>query len=232
MADRSTPILINRAPVLTLWAAVVARRLGYSEDEALTLGRALAGLNAQSKGRRLGIFEAREKPEKPKRKAKAEVEAVELMGRQIPVVHTPDGIRAAAGDKADSPDGVRRYLDGKFGERLPEAREAMEALAKSMPPKELADAAFGLYERFRPTVPEGTKGWGAKGVLDLEALRELLKRGERLVSGRVASSWESAGIAPGLLLGWGRLGRREGSWAIVAAGVRPEWGGGLCRCHL
>jgi hypothetical protein len=49
-------ILINRAPVLTLWAAVVAERLGFKPDEALSLGKALAGLNAQSKGRRLGIF--------------------------------------------------------------------------------------------------------------------------------------------------------------------------------
>jgi hypothetical protein len=31
-------ISINRASVLTLWAAVVARRLGFDEDEALTLG--------------------------------------------------------------------------------------------------------------------------------------------------------------------------------------------------
>jgi hypothetical protein len=51
-----TKILINRAPVLTLWAAIVAERLGFNSDEALSLGKALAGLNAQSKGRRLGIF--------------------------------------------------------------------------------------------------------------------------------------------------------------------------------
>lgn len=49
-------ISINRAPDLTLWAAVVAQRLGFDEDEAFTLGKALAGLNAQAKGRRLGIF--------------------------------------------------------------------------------------------------------------------------------------------------------------------------------
>ncbi|HZX22934.1 MAG TPA: hypothetical protein VFF18_05315 [Woeseiaceae bacterium] len=30
---------INRAPVLTLWAAVVAERLGFERDEALTLDR-------------------------------------------------------------------------------------------------------------------------------------------------------------------------------------------------
>jgi hypothetical protein len=53
-------ISINRAPVLTLWAAVVAQRLGFDEYEALTLGRAVAGLNAYSKGRRLGIFKPHE----------------------------------------------------------------------------------------------------------------------------------------------------------------------------
>ena len=49
-------VTINRAPGLTLWAAIVAERLGFSHAEALTLGRAVAGLNAYSKGRALGIF--------------------------------------------------------------------------------------------------------------------------------------------------------------------------------
>ena len=36
-------IRINPAPVLTLWAAVVAKRNGFYRDEALTLGRAVEG---------------------------------------------------------------------------------------------------------------------------------------------------------------------------------------------
>ena len=60
----STSISINRAPVLTLWAAVVARRLVFDEDEALTLGKALAGLNAYSKGRWLGLFKPHEEKAK------------------------------------------------------------------------------------------------------------------------------------------------------------------------
>ena len=52
----SKTVSINRAPVLTLWATVVARRLGFDKDEALSLARAVAGLNAYSKGRRLGLF--------------------------------------------------------------------------------------------------------------------------------------------------------------------------------
>jgi hypothetical protein len=43
-------VMVNRAPVLTLWAAVVAEVLGFEHGEALTLGRAVAGLNAYSKG--------------------------------------------------------------------------------------------------------------------------------------------------------------------------------------
>ena len=59
-------IKINRAPVLTLWAAVVAERLGYDEKASLTLGKAVAGLNAQSKGRRLGIYEEKSEEDKEK----------------------------------------------------------------------------------------------------------------------------------------------------------------------
>ena len=39
--------MINRAPALTHWAGVVAERLGFKRAEALTLGKAVAGLNAQ-----------------------------------------------------------------------------------------------------------------------------------------------------------------------------------------
>jgi hypothetical protein len=46
MSARAKTIEVNRAPVLTLWASVVAERLGFDHDEALTLGRAVAGLNA------------------------------------------------------------------------------------------------------------------------------------------------------------------------------------------
>jgi hypothetical protein len=46
---------------------VVAQRLGFDEDEALTLGKAVAGLNAQAKGRRLGIFKPHEEKAKKAR---------------------------------------------------------------------------------------------------------------------------------------------------------------------
>jgi hypothetical protein len=128
----SRAITVNRAPVLTLWAAVVAERLGFDQEEALTLGRALAGLNAQSKGRRLGIFKPHEeKPRKAREKGHGEQFLVELYGRGVPAMSTPDGIRATADGRAIDPDGVETYLEGKFGDELKAARTAMKELANS-----------------------------------------------------------------------------------------------------
>src|SRR5271169_3417093 len=112
-------ISINRAPVLTLWAAVVAQRLGFNEDEALSLGKALAGLNAQSKGRRLSIFKPHEeKPTKARKKERDEQFWIEVCGRPVPAKNTEDGIRAVKGVQVIGPDGVQRYLEDKFGENL------------------------------------------------------------------------------------------------------------------
>jgi hypothetical protein len=36
--EKRSLVMINWAPVLTLWAAVVAEMLGFNYDEALTLG--------------------------------------------------------------------------------------------------------------------------------------------------------------------------------------------------
>jgi hypothetical protein len=169
-------IKINRAPVLTLWAVVVAERLGYEAATALTLGKAVAALNAQSKGRRLGIYEAKsdaEKAEARGEEASAAMEFVELLGRGIPAVRTPQGLRAAIDGEVIAAESVERYLKGKFGEDLGEVRAAMRTLAEAQSPEELARRAYDLYEKFRPAIPEGKRGWGAKGELDLEFIRSL-----------------------------------------------------------
>jgi hypothetical protein len=169
-------IKINRAPVLTLWATVVAERLGYDEETALTLGKAVAGLNAQSKGKKLGIYEEKTEGEKKEDKTKekeADVKFVELLGRGVPAVKTSNGLRAAEKGKPIHAESVQTYLENKFKDDLDEARKAMEKLAKAYTPKQLESKAYGLYEKFRPEIPEGKKGWGAKGELDLEYIRSL-----------------------------------------------------------
>jgi len=168
-------VKINRAPVMTLWAAVVAEKLGYAPEEALTLGKAVAGLNAQAKGQRLGLYHPADEEERQKARQSApgEVFSVEILGRPVPATNTPDGLRAVSKDDPIDPASVRRYLEKKFGPALQDVRQAMDDLASSLSSEELSGRAYPLYEKFRPQVPEGTRGWGAAGELDLDKIRSL-----------------------------------------------------------
>ncbi len=166
-------IQINRAPVLTLWAAVVAERLGFEEEEALSLGKALAGLNAQSKGRRLGIFKPTRDLKQARERKRGEEFWIDLLGRPLPAVNTEQGVRAVVESKPIEPAGVEAYLRSKFGQALAKARQTMIELAGAFDPGELAGRGFSLYEQFRPKIPEGVPGWGAKGDLNLDCISEL-----------------------------------------------------------
>lgn len=168
-------VMINRAPVLTLWATVVAEMLGFDYDEALTLGRAVAGLNAYSKGVSLGLFQPTPKAVRERRQKfrKDEVVTVDLLHRAVPARHTDEGLRALSNDRPISPESVKRYFGSKFGDALDEVYDAMKELAKSLTPSELAEKAYHLYEKFRPEIPPGKRGWGALGKLDIEGIRKM-----------------------------------------------------------
>src|SRR5215813_9026966 len=119
MKAATRTIYINRASVLTLWSAV-------------------AGLNAYSKGRRLGIFKPHEeKAKKAWEKERGERFLIEVLGRPVPATNTEDGIRAVLGRNPIDPDSVRRYLEDKFGEDLKAVRSAMKKLARAYKHQEL-----------------------------------------------------------------------------------------------
>jgi hypothetical protein len=170
---KSTPIKINRAPVLTLWAAVVAERLGHPPETALSLASAVAGTAARAKARRLGVAEesdqAKERAEAAPRPAEG---SARLLGKTIRLTHDEDGVVLADGGGKPAPAApVRAYVAKAFGDHLAEARKAPEDLAARYEPEELNRVGFRLYGRFRPEVPPDVRGWGAKGVLDLEKVR-------------------------------------------------------------
>ncbi|GAB4478983.1 MAG: hypothetical protein OHK0044_26220 [Burkholderiaceae bacterium] len=106
-----------------------------------------------------------------KRLAPGAVMHVELLDRAVPVVRTPDGLRALAKNGPVDPASVQRYLESKFGDALPAVEREMRALARSLPADELARRAYALYEPFRPELPPGVRGWGATGTLDLARIR-------------------------------------------------------------
>ena len=98
---------------------------------------------------------------------------VNLLHRAVPARYTDEGLRAVSGDKPIHPKGVEIYLESKFGNALDEVYEAMKELAGSLPSSELAEKAYALYEKFRPEIPSGKKGWGASGKLDLDLIRKM-----------------------------------------------------------
>lgn len=162
-------IRINRAPVLTLWATIVAEQLGHDRALALTLGRSICGRAAAAKAKRLGIAEDRGSTPPDRTR---QPDAIDFMGKRLSIVHTPDGPRALdAGGKAISPASVEKYIASKFGAALGEVTDAMTTLAKSMTPAELRARAFGLYEQFRPAVADGVPGWGAAGELEAAKIK-------------------------------------------------------------
>lgn len=168
-------VIINRAPVLTLWSAVVAERLGHPADTALTLGRAVAGFAARVKARSLGREER--KADQDAETARLRLEPVTkpafLLGKEIRLLPNDDGEpRAADGDQPSDPAAVRRYLAKAFGDHLADVRSAMEELAERYEPTELNRIGFRLYEEFRPEVPAGNEGWAKKAVLDTHKIRE------------------------------------------------------------
>jgi hypothetical protein len=138
MPELSDTIRINRAPVLTLWAAVVAERLGFDRDTALTLGQAVAGLSAYAKGVSLGIIEP--KPELVRERGEwlgeGEQLHVDLLGRAVPVVRTPDGLRAVNKGKPGNPARLRSTWPASSGngwrtrgQRWPSWRQPMSQVS-------------------------------------------------------------------------------------------------------
>ncbi len=172
----SETIEISRASVLTLWAGVVAQRIGFTRDEVLTIGKADAGQTAHSKGSRLGIYEPTAKAIKEARAAKREAVGVaylSFMGRELSMLNTDDGLRAMNADKSIKLESVEKYFQTQFGESLDEVTDAMQSLAKSRSPKQPVSDAFKMYMQFRPEVAAGKKGWGASGILSVSLIREI-----------------------------------------------------------
>jgi hypothetical protein len=145
--------------------AKMRARIRAAHDSGL--GRFVAGSSARAKARRLGISdEKQEAEERHTRTAelKPRRQTVRLLGRDIPVLTADDGtLRAEHDGKPASAKSVQSCIARAFGDRLGEARAAMESLAASLPPEELNRVGFRLYGRLRPDVREGAQWRGGEG---------------------------------------------------------------------
>ncbi|KIX00063.1 uncharacterized protein Z518_10990 [Rhinocladiella mackenziei CBS 650.93] len=176
------PILINRSPVLQLWSACVAQKLhpDLSWPTSIAVGSAIATFCAISKGRAIGTIEpsSTTKEEKAERRRQDQVKSereVTVMGFKI-LLPKEDGVVLALGKRKPGNEGA---LKAKFGDEENYARlkNTMEAAIEKWSGREdeLGKKAFGMYEKFRPSVQSGQGGWGRKGELKLETIEEVVK---------------------------------------------------------
>ena len=123
----------------------------------------------------MGLFQPtpKEVQEHRRKMRKEEIVTVDLLHRPVPAKHTDEGLRALSGENPMRPKSVQKYQEGKFGDALEDVSNAMLELAKSLPPPQLAEKAYALYEKFRPEIPPGKKGWEASGKLDLDLIRKM-----------------------------------------------------------
>lgn len=89
-------VVVNRAPVLTAWAAVVVHTMGHAWETALTVGKVLTTRFAQAKGQRLGIISANEAAAtvSPDTWRWSSRNVITIMGEHVSVRGTPGGPRA------------------------------------------------------------------------------------------------------------------------------------------
>ena len=126
MTAIDTKSRINRAPMLTLWAAVVTERLGFDHSFALTLGQAVAGPSAYAKGEGM---------------------VVDLLGRAVPVMRTPEGLRAVSKGKPETRPASRNTSTPSSPPRIKEACAAMAELAAAQEPATSTATASACMSR-------------------------------------------------------------------------------------
>lgn len=173
-------ILINRAPVLHLWAASVVHFVHpeLSWSTCLSAGSAISTITAIAKGRAIGTIEDKkdtEEKRKKKEQGPTDVETIEVMQFKLRV---KNGL-AMVGSEQKGKAGNDGPLKSKFGEESYErVKETFEKSLKSWEgdEEELNRKAFGFYEDFRPSVSAGQKGWGRKGVLKLDTVQKVIRK--------------------------------------------------------
>jgi hypothetical protein len=197
--------MINRSPVLTLWAAMVAKHLYHlSLDEALSLGSAFASQTAQAKGQALGIYSSDtitsarndnsttkiKEDETPQNDSAtiATTHDYQLMGqtictKQLHATNGPVVLRAVSNDKLVDPHSAWSHLRKRFGTALGYVMAQMDAACTAAGEEELRRTAYRYYMHIRPNIPSGTRGWGAHGRLETSKLSDFYAKKEIKIHG-------------------------------------------------
>ncbi|KLO08268.1 hypothetical protein SCHPADRAFT_916979 [Schizopora paradoxa] len=172
---RTKFVVINRAPAMTAWATVVAERLGFKREEALSIASAYTEMNAISKGVSLGIFEKGRADGVELAKGESQP-YVDFMGRRPLYTSQPSGQwRALVKSEPVSPAAAFAYMTNAFRQTLPYVMGALRLLAGTFSPAWLNEHGFELYKDFRPEADR----WGERAELRCARILGLRRKGGR-----------------------------------------------------
>ncbi|KAJ6598982.1 hypothetical protein DFH09DRAFT_1243465 [Mycena vulgaris] len=163
--------VVNRAPLMTAWSTLVAERLGFQREEALSIASVFTELNAISKGISMGIY--KQGTERGMEASKGGSQPyVELMGRR-PLFQTQTSQwRALSNGTAVQPSTAFSYISRALRQTTPYIIGALRLLVESFTPQEINGKAWGLYAEFRPEV----NGWGERAEVKCETILALRKK--------------------------------------------------------
>lgn len=141
-ALRGRYAVVNRAPVMTVWATILLERLGFSRPEALSLAHCYVNYTSTMRGISLGIIPAAEK-ERAVHIVGPNQPHFELMGVKIPVMQMQDGTyRGISAGEVVPPEKAFNYMRRSMAQTLPSVFGALTLLADSFmqPPPPLTPA--------------------------------------------------------------------------------------------
>ncbi|KAJ4991154.1 hypothetical protein SVAN01_03282 [Stagonosporopsis vannaccii] len=181
----SKAIIINRAPVLHLWAASVTHLIypKLSWETCLSAGAAVSSICAVAKGRAIGAVpenqdsEAKYQKREQAKVQQKKVDEIEVMQFKLEI---KDGL-AVVGSESKGKAGGEEALKRKFGDD--EYERVKGVFGDSLQTwvgeeEELNRRGFSMYEAFRPDVRKGQKGWGRKGELGLERVANVIGKND------------------------------------------------------
>ncbi|KAF9268051.1 hypothetical protein L218DRAFT_918285 [Marasmius fiardii PR-910] len=167
---RTKSVVINRAPLMTAWATVVAERMGFQREEALSIASVYTEMNAISKGVSLGIFKAGK--EKGLDAARGGTQPyVDFIGRRPLYQNQKDQWRALLNGTPATPSAAYGYISRSFRQTTPHIIGALRLLVNSYSPQEINNKAWSLYADFRPEV----NGWGKRSEVQCSTILDLMK---------------------------------------------------------
>jgi hypothetical protein len=154
---------LNRFPLLGLWAKEAARRIGYADADAQTIGHAYAVLYAIRANSLVRPVAYKDKAAIASVEAAmsgpSEIELLEFGGDRLEITRGPEGriVGRVGGQLPQTAETYRYKVQSKFpAGQYQKLEEAFRALLQSYPPEKLnSKLIYSLYDQWKKQCASG-----------------------------------------------------------------------------